>query len=288
MACNLQNISLNVHPWGGKIQMTKSELKILLINYKTEDAQIFQSALSGWEKTSISLEIAETPSQGMDRIQKGNIDLILLDLSKSVIRGLEALKELRTGAVTLPIIAVIGNNDEEIGISAVKEGAQDYLFKNIIDRDSLKRSIRYALSRHQISEELRVANEKILEQQNSVIEQGRLKSLLEQSGTIAHEINQPLTVLLGSICLMKMDRDNPEKISRHMEKIEESGKRISATVKKIQAIRYDKNRHFLGGASFGKPEQNMDLAKMDTPDENFKNLNDLFKIVQSRFNRTAA
>jgi DNA-binding response OmpR family regulator len=268
--------------------MTKSELKILLINYNSEDAQIFQSALSSWERTSIKLEIAETPSHGMDRIQKGNIDLILLDLSKSLIHGLEILKVLRAWSLTLPIIAVIGCDDEEIGISAVKEGAQDYLFNNNIDRDSLKRSIRYALDRCQIADELRIANEKILEQQNSVIEQTRLKSLLEQSGTIAHELNQPLTVLLGSICLMKMDHDNPEKISRHMEKIEESGKRISATVKKIQAIRYDKNQYFLGGASFGKPDQNMDLAKMDTPDDNFKNLNDLFKIVQSRFNRTAA
>jgi len=268
--------------------MTKSELKILLINYKSEDAQIFQSALSGWERTSIKLEIAETPSHGMDSIQKGNADLILLDLSKSVIHGLEVLKVLRAWSLTLPIIAVIGCDDEEIGISAVKEGAQDYLFNNNIDRDSLKRSIRYALDRCQITEDLRIANEKILQQQKFVMEQERLKSLLEQSGATAHELNQHLTVLLGSICLIKMDRDNQEKISRHMEKIEESGKRISATVKKIQAIRYDKNQYFLGGASFGKPDQDMTPAKIETPDDNFKNLNDLFKIVQSRFNRTAA
>jgi DNA-binding response OmpR family regulator len=268
--------------------MTKSELKVLLINYNSEDAHIFQSSLSGWEKTSITFEIAETLSNAETSIQKGNIDIILLDLSRSVIHGLEALKELRARSTTLPIIAVIGSNDEEIGICTLKEGAQDYLFKNNIDRDSLKRSIRYALDRYQTAEELRIAYEKILEQQKSVTEQGRLKSLIEQSGITAHELNQPLTVLLGSICLMKMDRDDPEKISRHMEKIEESGKRISATVKKIQAIRYDKNQYFLGGASFSKPDQNMNLVKRETPDDNFKNLNNLFKIVQSRFNGTSA
>jgi hypothetical protein len=44
----------------------------------------------------------------------------------------------------------------------------------------------------------------------------------------------------------------------------------------------------LGGASFNKPEQNANIRKTETPDDGFKNLNDLFKIVQSRFNGTAA
>jgi CheY-like chemotaxis protein len=288
MARNLQKHFIKCTSLGRDKQMTKSELKILLVNYNSEDAQIFRSAFSGWEKTSITLEIAETLSNAADSIQKGNIDIILLDLSRSVVHGLEALKELRARSIALPIIAVIGSNDDEIGICTVEEGAQDYLYKNNIDRDSLKRSIRYALDRYQIAEELRITKEKILEQEKYVAEQGRLKSLLEQTGMTAHELNQPLTVLLGSICLMKMDRDNQEKISRHMEKIEESGKRISATVKQIQAIRYDKNQYFLGGASFGKPDQTMNLVKREATDDSFKNLNDLFKIVQSRFNGTAA
>jgi len=193
-------------------------------------------------------------------------------------------------SIAAPILAVVETNDEEIGITAVNEGAQDYLFKKNINKETLRHSIYYALDRHKLAAELKLANEKILEQQR---EQDMLKSLLDQSGMTAHELNQPLTVLLGSIYLIKMDKDNPEKISRHLEKIEEASKRLSATVKKIQVIRYDKSQRYLGGASYNKPEQNvmdqnLKFTKTETSDNGFKNLNDLFKIVQSRFNGTAA
>jgi two-component system, cell cycle response regulator len=268
--------------------MTKTEVKVLLINCDTEDARKFQDTLSCWEKMIITLEIAETLSQGADLLLKGGIDIALLDLSKSSEHGLETLRELRARSIAAPVIAVVEADDEDAGITAVNEGAQNYIIKNNINKETLRHSIRCALDHQKLINELKLANEKILELQGSIREQDRLKSLLEQSGMTAHELNQPLTVLLGSICLIKMDKDDPEKVSRHMEKIEESGKRISATIKKIQAIRYNKSPQYLGGASLNKPDQNMNLNKMDTHADGFKNLNDLFKIVQSRFNGPAA
>ncbi|MBT3387786.1 MAG: response regulator, partial [Desulfobacula sp.] len=50
---------------------------------------------------------------------------------------------------------------------------------------------------------LKKANKKILVQQESVIEEERLKVLLQLSGATAHELNQPLTVLLGNIEILE-------------------------------------------------------------------------------------
>jgi len=182
---------------------------------------------------------------------------------------------------------LIESDDEDVGLNAINHGAQDYLCKENINSHSLRQSIRYAIERWKLSEELNLANRKALEQQESVIELDRLKSILEQSGETAHELNQPLTVLMGSICLMKLEQENPEKFSRNLEIIEEAGKRISATVKKIQAIRYNKHRLYLGGASVIKPDQTVRLNNIEAPDNNFKTLNNLFRIVQSRFNGNA-
>ncbi len=44
--------------------------------------------------------------------------------------------------------------------------------------------------------ELQVANEKILEQQESLIEEERVKVLLQMAGAKAHELNQPLAFRL--------------------------------------------------------------------------------------------
>lgn len=91
----------------------------------------------------------------------------------------------------------------------------------------------------QTVEQLKGANHKILAQQKAVIEEERLKVLLQMAGATAHELNQPLTILLGSIELMGMHKDDPEKVADYISKIEAAGQRISRIVKQIQTIRHD-------------------------------------------------
>jgi len=81
-----------------------------------------------------------------------------------------------------------------------------------------------------------LANHKILEQQKPVIEEDRLKVLLEMARATAHELNQPLMTLLCNIDLMGMDRENPKKQAQYVYKIEKAGLRIADIVKKIQGI----------------------------------------------------
>ena len=92
---------------------------------------------------------------------------------------------------------------------------------------------------------LKKANKEILEQQKEVIEEERLKVLLELAGATAHELNQPLTALLGSIELMEMNKDSPEKMAQDMVNIEEAGQRIADIVKKIQTIRHYETKPYL-------------------------------------------
>lgn len=78
----------------------------------------------------------------------------------------------------------------------------------------------------------------IKEHQEFIIEQERLKSLLQMSVATTHELGQPLTVLLGNIELMGIYKDNPEKLAQCITKIKEAGKRIATIIKKVQNIRH--------------------------------------------------
>ncbi len=100
----------------------------------------------------------------------------------------------------------------------------------------------------QTIDELRRANKKMVDQQKAVIEEERLKVLLQMAGATAHELNQPLMILLGSIDLLQMHEKNPEKHAQFIEKIEEAGKRISRIVKQIQTIRHDETVPYVDGS----------------------------------------
>ena len=53
-----------------------------------------------------------------------------------------------------------GNTDQDAAVTAVKEGAQDYLLKGQITASLIIRSIRYALERKRVEEALRQSEEK--------------------------------------------------------------------------------------------------------------------------------
>jgi len=91
----------------------------------------------------------------------------------------------------------------------------------------------------QTVEELQRANQKIVAQQMELVQEERLKLLLQIAGATAQELNEPLMILLTTIELLRMVKDKPEKLSSHLDRIEEAGKQISNMIKKIQTIQQE-------------------------------------------------
>jgi len=79
---------------------------------------------------------------------------VLLDLGLPDCAGVEALAMLRDQTEQVPIIVLSGNDDEEIGLSAVVNGAQDYLVKGSFDAGLLRRALQYAAHRKQVEQKL--------------------------------------------------------------------------------------------------------------------------------------
>lgn len=56
-------------------------------------------------------------------------DVILLDIAMPGLDGLTALQELRGTRPSVPIVMLTGNTDEEVGRTALRWGAFDYISK---------------------------------------------------------------------------------------------------------------------------------------------------------------
>ncbi|HKY03744.1 MAG TPA: GGDEF domain-containing response regulator, partial [Blastocatellia bacterium] len=119
------------------------------------DALFLQAVLSkaGVEKAGI--ETAGCLNEALCLILEKEFDVILLDLSLPDAEGLETVRKTHMYSLDVPIIVLTGTDDEEIGIESVKAGAEDYLIKGKIDGPLLVRSIRYAIERHRLIEEIR-------------------------------------------------------------------------------------------------------------------------------------
>jgi diguanylate cyclase (GGDEF)-like protein len=79
---------------------------------------------------------------------------VLLDLPREQSDPLDPLIQLRAAATDVPIIVLSDYSDEEIGVAAVRAGAQDYLLKSELNPSVLGRAARYAVERKHSEVEL--------------------------------------------------------------------------------------------------------------------------------------
>ncbi|MBK5275168.1 MAG: PAS domain S-box protein [Desulfuromonadales bacterium] len=128
-------------------------LRILLIEDNPGDADLIKEMLNEAD-VQFELKCAERLSAGVEQIKAESFDVILLDLGLPDSQGLGTLMSLNEIKLEAPVIVLTGLADEDLGTRAVKEGAQDYLFKGQIDKNMLVRSINYSIERKRAQDEL--------------------------------------------------------------------------------------------------------------------------------------
>lgn len=130
-------------------------LRILLVEDNPGDARLVREALAESSVHRFELVRCERLRDGLRHLESGSFDLVLLDLGLPDSIGLQTLIRAHAESPTIPIIVLTGNHDEELGISAVRMGAQDYLVKGTFDSNLLVRSMYYAIERARTLDALR-------------------------------------------------------------------------------------------------------------------------------------
>ena len=121
-------------------------LSILLVEDSPSDVVLVQAQLvkSG---LNISFKSVDRMDAALQRLKWKRFDVVLLDLTLPDSQGLATFQTLHAAANDTPVIVLSGEEDRELAVQAVREGAQDYLSKQKADSDALIRSIRYAVER---------------------------------------------------------------------------------------------------------------------------------------------
>jgi CheY-like chemotaxis protein len=216
----------------------KTKIKILLIEDNLGDVRLVQESLRETKSTPIEWAFADHLENAFEKIQKTPFDIILLDLSLPDSQGLDTFLKLHNRVPNLPIVILTSTDDELLALEAVQKGAQDYLVKGQTPSDLLMRAIRYAIERHQLKQKLSQAQQKSVETE-------RLRVLIETAGAAAHEINQPLTAVLGHVELI-LTSEIPNPFRQDLQFVLEAAERIQEIVKSMNDIQHYQTKPYIG------------------------------------------
>lgn len=98
---------------------------------------------------AIELTVANSLTEAFRFLSQNRYNAILLDLGLPEGAGIEILHRVAALNLAIPVIILTGNEDDGLGVAALRAGADDFLKKSAISPETLPRSVRYSIERNQ-------------------------------------------------------------------------------------------------------------------------------------------
>ena len=217
--------------------MGEGPVRVLLIEDDDDDFFLTKSLFEELPQGAYQLERVAEYSAALHELDNSRHDLYLVDYRLGQYSGLDLLEEANKRGCNAPLIMLTGQREREVDLRAMQAGAVDYLVKDELTATSLERVMRYALQKKRHEETIRRVNQELerrvhertaeLEQanahlQNEIAERKRAEEALRQAdrrkdeflATLAHELRNPLTPLVGAMQLIEMQPDDVEQVKR--------------------------------------------------------------------------
>ncbi|MDF1515869.1 MAG: response regulator, partial [Anaerolineae bacterium] len=121
--------------------------KILII----DDETLIRTALAEYlQDVGFEMTCAADGQSGLELCHATRYDAVLVDLRMPGMDGLQVIRTLRSEHPDTPVIVISGTGLMEDVISAMREGAWDYIQKPVFDMDQIKVVIDRVLEKSQL------------------------------------------------------------------------------------------------------------------------------------------
>jgi len=153
--------------------------RILLVDDDPEVRRVCREAL---ERAGHQVTVADTGAAALEALRQTDFDAGVLDIVLPDLSGLDLLSAMHERNGDAVVVLITGFASLETAMEAVRRGACDYLRKPFTARDLVRtverglESQRLKRRNRQLLEELRLANQELLEQQDHLRDRVRLAS----------------------------------------------------------------------------------------------------------------
>jgi diguanylate cyclase (GGDEF)-like protein/PAS domain S-box-containing protein len=126
--------------------------RVLIVTADQADAGTLDDVLRRAKDGPYAIERVARLSDALERLQAGDIDAILVDLSLPDSQGIETFDKLFAAAPQTPILTLSAEEDELLAVEAVEHGSQGYLSKGHFGSYLVPQSLRNIIQRKAVEE----------------------------------------------------------------------------------------------------------------------------------------
>lgn len=172
--------------------LMKQKRRILVVDDDTAHRTMLYALIGGW---GYEVSEADDGSTAIAEVRKRPYDLVLMDVRMLKVSGTEALRDIKSFNPAVPVIIMTAYSSVESAVSAIKDGAYDYLTKPL-DFDKLKLALERAMEHIHLKEENRILKENLGISFDSRNIAGRSPAMVKLLETVALVAPSEATVLI--------------------------------------------------------------------------------------------
>lgn len=173
-------------------------------------------------------------------VAEQKIDVIILDVMMPEMDGYEVCRRLKADERTrdIPILFLTAKVETQDKVHALGLGGHDYLVKPVQHQELLARTraaLRVKYLQDQLKEKLALEKE-VNRLHQSMLGQHWQNMLGQLASSLAHEINNPLAIALGSVQLLTLENETAPEVRQRLQAVDESLQRAARKLRSLLLI----------------------------------------------------
>ncbi|MGB7062409.1 MAG: response regulator [Candidatus Zixiibacteriota bacterium] len=242
---------------------------ILLVDDERMNLKLLRTIL---RKGGYGFLEVESGEEALQLLGQEKVDLIVLDLMMPGMDGFQVLESVKSNPSTdfIPVIIASALKDSAAIERGLELGANDYFTKPLSDDDrrfQLPLKVRNLIKSKKMQDQLADLNRELKKTQEKLIEKEKVSAVVEMAGAASHELNQPLTAILGNLQLVMAKLPEGDPLAKRVNKVLSQVDRMVEIVKKIGHITRYRTKEYAENVRIVDIDKSSSVSRRTAPAE---------------------